>query len=150
MSDAWTTITEDDVLDAMNDAEANAFRTSLLGDDQDDPLPGLISKAIAKIRGSVRSCKDNKLDPDPAKIPQSLVDAATVMIRFSLYGRYPIDMPESLITEWRENNRFLRDVQNCNFAVEGPGDEEGGAAPAPGPSLTSPTLNFDRDSQAGL
>lgn len=150
MSDAWTTVTEDDVLDAMNDAEANAFRTSLLADDQDDPLPGLIAKAVSRIRGSVRSCKDNKMDSDPAKIPQSLVDAATVMIRFSLYGRYPIDMPESLVKEWAENNRFLRDVQNCHFAIEGPGNETGAAAPSPGPSLSTPNLKFDRDSQSGL
>jgi len=52
---AWIAITNNDVLNALNNAEANAHRTVGLGPGQTDPLPSIIVYVTEEVRGYIRA-----------------------------------------------------------------------------------------------
>src|SRR2546428_4723696 len=80
---AWIAITSNDVLNALNNAEANAHRTILLGAGQTDPLPSIITYVTEEVRGYIRL----RHRVGPTGIPQGFFPAALALISYRLAER---------------------------------------------------------------
>lgn len=148
MSDSWRALTADDV--GLNNAERAAYRASLLPDGETDRLPDILTAVTAQIRGAVRSCRSNVLDPDPTTVPESSVIYAGAIARYRLMAHFPGGVSSARETEYKEAVQWLRDVAACRYLIEPPGDADDSPAPSKaGPRFTSPTLTQKRSDADG-
>src|SRR6266851_7332738 len=79
----WTTLTSNDVVNALNNAEANAYRTVGLAPGQTDPLPSIITYVTEEVRAYIR--KTHRVGP--TGIPQGFFPAALALIIYRLAER---------------------------------------------------------------
>lgn len=148
MPDAWRALTEDDA--GLNNAERAAYRSSLLAQGETDRLPNILDGVTAQVRGAIRSCRSNVLDPDPTTVPESAVHHAGALIRYRLLGHFPGGVSEIRRKEYEDAMTWLRDVAACRYLIEPPGDaDDSPAPPKAGPSFTRPTLTQKRTDADG-
>lgn len=148
----WRELTEDDVLAAMNSAEAAAFRGQLLAEGQSDPLPEVMSQVALEIREAIRSWPKNVLSPAEGEIPSGAVRHAAALVRHRLATRFSDtrEVSEARLMEYREAVRYLDMVASGKRAVERYGDEEDVPAPVARPAVSEPVRQFGRASQDGI
>lgn len=148
----WTTITENDVLAGLNASESTAYRTKLLGDGQLDPLIEITDQVVAEIREAVRSNPDNVLSSSADQIPSSAIYHAVATIRYRLLTRLMVPVSDARTEEWREANRYRRDLATGTIRVESGADNVDTEAAAPGsrPRITTPTRTYERSDADGL
>ncbi|HRQ89184.1 MAG TPA: DUF1320 family protein [Bacteroidia bacterium] len=146
----WIELTPDDVRDNMNATELTAYRTKLAGPGTPDPLPGIIAQVVYQIRGAVRSCGKNRLHETATLIPRSAEHHAVVLVLYRLANRFRLDVTEDRRAEWREANRWLRDVAACQYDIEPPTDEADAAGPVNGPNICRPNRTMSRRDQEGI
>ena len=65
----WIALTEKHI--GLNNAEQVAYREALLRTGETDRLAEIITAAVDKVRGAIRSNRSNRLDPDATLIPAS-------------------------------------------------------------------------------
>ena len=118
---SWITLTETDIITKLSGPELAAMKTAALQSGQSSPLPEVISQVVREVRAYVASCNRNTVG-EGATIPDELLGAALIRIRFELATRLPVS---SLLTEDRRTANsnaltLLRDAAACKFAVEQP------------------------------
>lgn len=147
----WTEITESDLQAALNGTESSEYQSALLKAGQTSPLPGIISQVTAEVRGSVRSCRDNTLDPaSESTIPNSLRHHAMAIIRYRLLSGFVGEISAARTEEWRQANRVMEQVRSCSFRIEEPSTAIGEPAPkSVGPSFSTPTRTQSREQANG-
>src|SRR2546428_4316645 len=109
---AWIAITSNDVLNALNNAEANAHRTILLGAGQTDPLPSIITYVTEEVRGYIRL----RHRVGPTGIPQGFFPAALALISYRLAERTspaPADKRKAAYTDALAFFKAVAGGKNC-------------------------------------
>lgn len=149
----WIEVTTAMVERRLAGTELEALRTAALGDDQDDPLPGIIAEVVEEIRGYVAACSSNTLSSG-ATIPQKLQSAALALIRGRMITRLPGSglLDEDRRSEIRSAETLLRDVAACRFSVDAPDDPVTDEVSRPGgaETVTSTTPKMTRQKMDGL
>lgn len=134
----------------LNNAELTAYRTSLLAEDATDRLPQILKDVTMQVRQAVRSCRDNKLDPDPDTIPESAAYYAGAIARYRLMSNFPGKIDEARSQEYKDAMAWLKDVAACRFLIEAPGESDDAPAPAKaGPKFTTPSPTQGRKQANG-
>lgn len=146
----WIELLPADIEDNLNSTEMNAYRTAKQKPGAADPLPGIIDQVVYQIRGAVRSCRSNRLHENPVLIPRSAEHHATVLVLYRLANRFRLDVTDDRRAEWREANRWLRDVAACDFDIEPPTEETDAPGPVNGPNVGRPSLTMTRKQQEGI
>lgn len=149
---SWRAITETDVLAVLNGTESTALRGALLASGQTDPLPDLIDQVTNHVRDSIRSCRDNVLDPTDGTVPEACIPAAVDMIVYRLSQRLGRALP---VTDDRREamksaEKYFERVASCKMAVEQFGADPDTTARTVGPRITGRTRNFTRTTQDGI
>lgn len=85
---SWRTINDDDIRSAISEPEDTLFRTRLLAEGQTDPYTAISAQVTSLFRDAIRSNASNKLDPDPATLPEAAIFHATAIIRQRLMTRF--------------------------------------------------------------
>jgi hypothetical protein len=85
---AWVEIAEADVLVRMNAQEVEALKTTMLAEDQEDPMAGVIAQVVDEVRGHVEGAGYWEMG-DAGTVPARLVGAVVNRVRFLLAGRLP-------------------------------------------------------------
>jgi hypothetical protein len=117
---SWRIITEADVLTQISGAELTALRGVVLGDGQDDPVQPSIDAITAKVRGFVAGNINNKLDANPAAIPDRLIDAAVSLIICRIISRTTMEPNATRLKDAEAANSLLRDVASGKFSITDP------------------------------
>ena len=149
---AWIAITSNDVLNALNNAEANAHRTILLGAGQTDPLPSIITYVTEEVRGYIRL----RHRVGPTGIPQGFFPAALALITYRLAERTSPALADKRKAAYTDALAFLKAVAEGKIGVEDPPSDSTDTVNAPLPridntSSTGPTpLQFDPTNADGL
>ncbi|MBL9155012.1 MAG: hypothetical protein JNK37_21200 [Verrucomicrobiales bacterium] len=148
----WRALTEDDLFSAMHKAEIAAVRSKALADGQSDPVAEVIAQVTMMMREAIRSCRDNRLHPEAAYLPEAAMLHAVAIVRHRLGTRFGglIKGGEDRLEEYRRANRYLDQVASCAQAVERYGAEESAAAPQPAPRITARRRHYGRDDQDGI
>lgn len=113
----WITITEADVLAALNNAELNAYRTVAKQAGQDDPLPAVITSVTDDVR-SACAAGTNKLNT--TGIPASLRNTALDVIIYRLANRVAPQLAEKRKPAHDEAIERLGKVESGKRPVEKP------------------------------
>ena len=114
----WIALTEKHI--GLNNAEQVAYREALLRPGESDRLEEIVTAVVGKVRGAIRSNRDNRLDPDGTLIPASAAE------------------------------RWLRDVAAGRYLIEPPSEEADVLAPPKaGPRFTKPNLTQRREDAQG-
>jgi hypothetical protein len=150
---AWVEISEEDLDGVLSATERNAYRNhvAVVGEDG-DPFPKVVKVVTKKVRGAIRSWRDNRLHPDANFIADECLDAAAVLVRHRLLTLIDEPISEPRVDEWKEANAFLKDVRAGKVAIEQP-DEDPAAPqppPAPVPLIAARRKQFGRDQQNGI
>src|SRR6266436_2979773 len=103
---AWIAITSTDVLNALNNAEANAAQTVALGSGQANPLPAIITYATEEVRSYIRS----RHRVGPTGIPQGFFPAALALICFRLLERVSPALADKRKSAYSDAISFLQKV----------------------------------------
>lgn len=128
----WIRPIEANLAAYMAQDEIDAFRR-MMGFDPDngklkDPVEMVLEDTATMVRGYCHT----KVDPDPFKIPQSLMSSAMVVARFRILTRMSLDINESRKTDYKEAMEHLSLVAKGSVLVEDPdGEEDDGARVVP-------------------
>lgn len=151
---SWITLTPTDVLSVLSAPEKQGITTAALAEGQtaEGLLAVQLSETVDLVRGYVAACASNKLGP-AGTIPPRLKAVTLFLLRYRIFSRVPgLDglLGKSREEEWKDAQTMLRDVAACRFAVEDPQGDSTSGGPTGRPSITQPTLHFDRESQDGI
>ena len=113
---AWATPTSNDVLNALNNAEANAFRTVALAPGQADPLPAIITYVTEEVRSYIR----RRHRVGPTGIPQGFFPAALALISYRLTERVSPALADKKRQAYQDAIAFLQKVATGEIGVEDP------------------------------
>ncbi|MEO5914860.1 MAG: hypothetical protein ABIS50_11545 [Luteolibacter sp.] len=132
----WRQITEDDLRSCINSAEEAAFRTKLLAEGQNDPFAQVFQQFTGTFRDAIRSHSANKLDPDPATLPEGAITQAVILIRQRLCGRFNVgEQTETRRDEFKEASAYLKGIAKGDPLVEQPSAEEITQTPVLAPAV---------------
>lgn len=118
----WTTLTVADLPVGKAAALVAALQTAALGDGQADPMPGICTLVITRIRAEIAAGGRTVLAADATQIPPSLKPLAMRMVlregqsRLNALGALPLSEDERL--EWKEDLRFLERIAKGDLTVE--------------------------------
>lgn len=157
MATTWTTISISDLETRKAAKLVNALRTRALGDDQEDPVPQIITETIARIRMEIAAGGVTILSVDESAIPPSLKSLGVRMVlraaqmRLNASGAMPLSDDER--KEWDKDERFLERIAKGEITVEMPADPQ--SSPTVQSTSFRPTIaahrsQFDRYSQDGI
>jgi hypothetical protein len=148
----WISVTESDLATALTGPELSAAKTAALKAAQADPVPEDIAQVTREVRGRVAACRSNQLGA-AGTIPDECKAAAIDMVVYRLCKRVP---GKALLTAERADAydkaiAFMRDVANCNVAIEQPGTaSEEVTSGAVAPKICRPCRQFTRGKQDGI
>lgn len=146
---AWVEITVDGIKDRKLADLVDALRTAALGENQPDPTPNIIAVVTERIRTEVGSCASNTLDPNPSKIPASLLAIGVRMCIRELKGRLELALSDDEVKAWDRDEEFLKRVARCEVAVTS--HEDGSVQKVSARPLTyRPKKQFTQQQQEGL
>jgi hypothetical protein len=153
----WITITPAMLDTAKAASFVEALGTAALGENQDNPLPGIITSVTNRIRMEIAAGGKTRLSADPGKIPPSL---KSIALRFIIReGNQRINIMDALPSSEddseaiRQDIRFLERIARGEITVEEPDDPE----PSPTvqttaalPRFGGPRRHFTREQQEGV
>jgi phage gp36-like protein len=139
---AWSLITEAAVLDELNDAELETYR-SKIRDSQVDPLAGIIGRATDYVRGFV----GKQVPLTAAGLPPEVQDAAIDIIIYRLAKRVVTGSEAQRKGANDDAVKFLQGVAKGETVVSAP-DSTAGAPTAP--SVEDPVRTFKPSDQDGV
>ena len=148
----WRSITELDVLAAMNAAETPAYQLAVIGVGQ-DPLAEITEQVVQECRGHIADNPANSLAPG-STLPERVFYHSVAMIRFRMLTRLNLEVSDDRRKEQRDAIAFFIRVADGKVALEagdGSGsvdDTDGMASPRPG--ITGRGRNFSRGQQDGI
>ena len=116
----WLKITQADLIDHKVAALVEQLQAAALGEDQDDPTPGMIRRVIDRVRLKVASCKDNRVDADPETIPAGLKDQVLDLIIYALKNRLELDLTKAEIDNRKIIEADLNAIAACRLSIDIP------------------------------
>jgi hypothetical protein len=144
----WIALTEKHI--GLNNAEQVAYREALLRPGESDRLEEIVTAVVGKVRGAIRSNRDNRLDPDGTLIPASAAAYAGALVRYELLANFVGNISEPRTKQWEAAERWLRDVAAGRYLIEPPSEEADVLAPPKaGPRFTKPNLTQRREDAQG-
>lgn len=116
----WITITIDTLREAKVATLIEACSAAALGDGQDNRAAGLIQGVVNEVRNAVATCRTNRVDEDPTKIPASQRDLAVDLIIARLKNTIEIELTqdERENLAWRRGQ--LKSIAACDLVVDQP------------------------------
>src|SRR5690348_13353881 len=102
---SWATISTNDVLEALSNAEVDKYR-ELVAEGQADPLPGIISKTTDHARGYV----GKQVALDAAGLPPEVVNVVLDIIIYRLCKRAQIQSADQRKAAADYAEKFLQGV----------------------------------------
>lgn len=88
-----------------------------------DLLQEIIDAVLAEIRSAIASCAKNTLDPDPSRIPHSLLNDALSMVAYHIATRVGMPIEASRdprYNAWIKARETLDKLRTCAITVENP------------------------------
>lgn len=119
----WKSITEALVRTAKNTAILDSVQSLAGSRGEDDPLPAIIAKVIARIRSAVSA--GNALDSDTTKIPNSLEGLAVGMITRGLKDYLEIELSSAEQKQADDDRSWLNRIVDEKLQFETPDDSAG-------------------------
>ena len=120
---SWTIITADDIGDALNATQAAALRNTARAAGQRDPLPGLIAKRVAYVRGRVG--KRIRVSSVTGSVPPELADDTVALILERLQTRVPnLALTKDQVKLVEQAYTDLDKVESGAFSLTLPDDGE--------------------------
>ena len=146
----WKPIIEPLVRTAKNTALLDAAQGLAASRGEDDPLPSLITKVVARIRSAISP--GNALDTDATKIPNSLEALALGMIVREVKGYLEVDLSEFEKQQMRDDASWLNRMTDEKLRFEVPDTSDGNATmqAQPTPAITIKTRNFTERTMDGV
>ncbi|SRR6266568_5440968 len=148
----WIAITSNDVLNALNNAEANAFRTVGLAAGQTDPLPAIITYVTEEVRSYIRA----RHRVGATGMPQAFFPAALALISYRLAERVSPALADKKKQAYQDALAFLQKVATGEIGVEDPPADSTDTVNAPQPRMDDQSnsgpspLAFDPTNADGL
>jgi phage gp36-like protein len=146
--DTWITLTQDDVLASINNAELAAALNTALASGQDNPLDTLLPDVTAEVRGYVR--RRNTLGPT-GTLPQELKNAAIDIIIYRAANR--LRKPAIAGDKKADNDQALRKLEGVaegSIAVSAPDNPATEVTSAPAPHFEKARREFGWDEERGI
>jgi phage gp36-like protein len=114
---SWILLTEAHLLSALAAIELSSLRTLQLAEDQEDPLPEVLSRATGEVQGYVGT---RYQVGQPGTVPEQLLNSAIAIARWRLIGRLPAKAlaTENRRQEYEDAMAQLRDVAAGKFALD--------------------------------
>lgn len=146
--DTWITITQDDVLASINNAELTAALNTALAGGQENPLDTLMQDVTAEVRGYVR--RRNTLGQTGA-LPQELKNAALDIIIYRAANRLG---KKAIAGDKKADNDAallkLQGVANGTVAVSAPDNPTTEVTSAPAPHFEKSRREFGWEEERGI
>ncbi len=114
---AWITLTQDNLLSALNASEAAAYNAAVTG--AIDPADEIILTAVHEARGHIEDAPGNELAAG-ATIPERIQHHVLSIIRFRILTRLDIEVSKARTKEYDDARRFLERVSEGKVRVEKP------------------------------
>jgi len=139
---AWSLITEEAVLDELNDSEVETYR-SKVRDDQTDPLPGIMTR----VTDLVRSYVGKQTPLSAAGLPPEVMDPALDIVIYRLAKRVIPGSAGERKQAADDAYRFLEGVAKGDKVVSA----ADGTVPGPVlPSVDEKQRSYRREDQDGI
>jgi hypothetical protein len=116
----WVPITIADLNNAKIASLVTTLRTVKLDPGQSERSAEIIQRVVNRVRRKIASCKTNRLDADPATIPQGLKDDVITLVLIDLKGALEEDLTTAEAKETDRINADLNRIANCQDVVEQP------------------------------
>lgn len=113
---AWTTLTEDMVLSALNNAELTAAKTIALKSGQTGT--SVVANLITWTTDMVRGMAKTQVEPPSTGVPPSLVLAALDIVIFRLLNRINPELAERRKTAYEDAMAMLKDVVDGKLEID--------------------------------
>ncbi|MBE6400731.1 MAG: hypothetical protein E7037_01670 [Verrucomicrobia bacterium] len=122
----WIELTKARVIPRMSPKEYQAILTF----DKDTHEPGqdllqeIIDAVLAEMRAAIAACEKNTLDPNPSRIPHSLLNDAISMVAYHVGTRVGMPIEASKdprYNAWIKARDTLDKLRTCAIPVENPG-----------------------------
>jgi hypothetical protein len=117
---SWLALTLDTLYEAKVAALVDACDSAALAEGQANRAAGIIQGVVSEIRNAVATCKNNRVDSDTTKIPNSQRDLAVDLIVARLKNTLEMPLTEDERTNVSERRRQLRDIAECKLVVDEP------------------------------
>lgn len=112
---SWRTVTEDDLVAALSQAEVDAYRIS----GASDPVGPQIRATVSYVRGVIRSSATRvRMDPDETTLPESLILPAMDYLRFEFCIRQNIAANESRTKAYENAVQLFREIRDGRYVPE--------------------------------
>lgn len=140
MPDTWIIPTEDHILTRVSGVELAAFRNTVLGDGQTDPVAGTIAIVVNMMRGYIFNCptvkkEDHEEGTLPASAINTFLDIIVPTIQMRPAGAV-IEGTNGIRLDARSDAmRWLKAAAACEVAVDGVPPPEKPGAPIPKPIM---------------
>lgn len=143
---SWTVLAESHLLESINDAELQKYRTAYTQVGQPDPVAGTLSNVSNLVRGYVNQVNDL----EATGIPPSLVAAAVDICIYRLAKRVSDKLGEQKKAAYDEAMELLDMVAQGKFAVEDADTVSEGPEVSPIEIVSAPTRKTTRTKLEGL
>ncbi|HZM01557.1 MAG TPA: phage protein Gp36 family protein [Candidatus Saccharimonadales bacterium] len=146
--DTWITITPDDILASINNAELTAALNTAIASGQGNPLDTLIPDVTAEVRGYVR--RRNTLGQS-GTLPQELKNAAVDIIIYRTASRLrKRAIAEDKKADHDQALNKLAGVADGTVAVSAPDNPTTEVTSAPAPQFDSQRRAFGWERERGI
>jgi hypothetical protein len=119
---AWSTLSADDMLNALTQPERDLFGTGDAGPGSSDRLDAIVLWVVDQVRGKVAACAKNKDAMGPnGQIPAELYGDAIAIARFQLLTSFPAGkmfLDDARMRAYTDALKHLDDAAACTLAVE--------------------------------
>lgn len=116
---AWINITIDDLRETKVSALVDAYQDAALGEDQSDPLPGIIENVCTRIRAEIRSGGKISVSETANAIPPSLKSLALRLVVWEAQSRInvfnSVPMTDQDNTDHRDDLDYLKRIADGYF-----------------------------------
>lgn len=143
---AWTVLAESHLLESINDAELQQYRTIHTQAGQSDPVAGTLENVSNLVRGYV----NQQNDLEATGIPPSLITAAVDIAIYRLAKRVSDALAEKKKPAFDEAMELLAMVAKGEFAVEDAETVSEGPEVAPVEIVSAPARKTTRTKLEGL
>ncbi|MBN2069107.1 MAG: DUF1320 family protein [Opitutales bacterium] len=121
----WTTLTVDDLSSRLTGAELKALQSAALGEDQGDPTPEIIHRAIDECRSYLAARPNGDMGSEgtlPPQVHGPCLDIARYRLctRLAVGGLARTLLPDARREEYKDAIALLRDIQSGKAEVEAP------------------------------
>lgn len=136
----WIELTKARVTPRMSPVESQAIMEFDASEHEpgQDLLQEIIDAVLAEIRAAIAACEKNTLDPNPSRIPHSLLNDALSMVSYHVGTRVGMPIEASKdprYNAWIKARETLDKLRACAIPVEDPATGKTGGPSGTGASV---------------